>query len=163
MGGRLFQPTPSEQFSGHYDSFMDADFLYRNDSTKLPEVDAERKRSLECAQTSLAWDFRSSPKLMPNVIIDWLMEAKEERKTMNPVLTKENSNVKIAMSTSWLNIYWGNTMKKLGIKEKMVDPRSDKFVLFYCISCLKFNKFLFCRKYEINEYSYMLFIYLFCF
>ena len=41
-GGRLFQPAPSEQFEGHFHSFMDADFIHRSISPQVQNIDAEQ-------------------------------------------------------------------------------------------------------------------------
>ena len=42
LGGRLYQPVPSEKYPGHFESFIDADNKYKKNPEKMPPIDANQ-------------------------------------------------------------------------------------------------------------------------
>ena len=42
MGGKLFQPTPSEENPGHYLTFIESDTTFRNNPQDIPPIDSQQ-------------------------------------------------------------------------------------------------------------------------
>ena len=42
MGGKLFQPTPSEENPGHYLTFIESDTKFRNNPQDIPPIDSQQ-------------------------------------------------------------------------------------------------------------------------